>query len=118
MPAGESEELTVEQERQLRSAALANCENACQEGDLEKLRELFSPRKHDDSFVSCLLDWTFEGDNIEAARCILDQGVDLNRMHLRWIAQHCRSVAMLELLAEYGMKFHCRNTTQPDNILL
>ena len=58
-----------------------------------------------DANVKTLLQRAIIKGWVEATRCLLEQGVDPKMMSLIILAKQCRSVAIFQLLAEFGMDF-------------
>jgi hypothetical protein len=106
-PAEESPAARWEQIQQLREAALEKCWMACETGDLNQfnnqIQESFTHLG--DANVKTMLQRTIKKSWLEATRCLLEQGADPKAMPLIILAKECRSVAMLQLLAEFGMDY-------------
>ena len=87
---------------------LEKCLSACDTRDLNQFRNQVqkSFRHLGDANVETLLDQTvLESCWVEGARCLLEQGANPNTIPPGSLIWQCRSLAMLQLLAEFGMDY-------------
>lgn len=111
-PLEESEGAILERIEKSREAALEKCWTACEAGYLSQIKESFEHLG--DINVKRLLRRTIERNWLEATRCLLEQGADPNTFGSIMLSKDCRSLAMFQLLGEFGMDYQ----TKRKNILV
>lgn len=96
------------QDLEIRKAATEKCLFALnsKDADLFKMHIQNSFDQLGDTNVKMLLDQTVIKGWPEGLQCLLDHGADPSSLSLFFLARKCTSLAILELLAKYGMNFH------------
>ncbi|KAM7210890.1 hypothetical protein V8F06_013732 [Rhypophila decipiens] len=118
--------MDFEAKRQAHRAAIRECNEACETGDVEKLKRLFGiepntsqsrPEKYatqdgehqqillgPEDALECLI-WMIDEDDLRVSRCLLELGIiDLRQSPIRLLTK-VKSHALLELLAKFGFDF-------------
>jgi hypothetical protein len=101
----ESEGARRVREQELGQVALEKCRIACETRDLDQIKESFEQLRLGKHNVMYLLHKTILMPWLEATRYMLEHGADPNQIALITLSQKCRSIAMFQLLADFGMDY-------------
>jgi hypothetical protein len=84
-------------------SAVSNCWAACANKDLDELRDLFQSKQLHRKDAENVIGSTIEGNWLEGARFLLEQGVDCTKNY--WVLEKCQSIEMFRLWGEFGLDF-------------
>lgn len=106
-PLEESDAAKWENLQKSRAAALDDCWAACETEELDKFKSQVERSYHQlgEANINTLLRRTVKKGWVDGIRCLLERGADPNIIPPSLIARDATSVAILQLLTEFGVDF-------------